>query len=142
MFRPQVVDELRERATQFMGVAKDSARTPEDVLSTPLPGETLAMFYARSRDFWAQAAYARDKTDTRGKQLRRDGFVLAQEKYGARYGQYVLVSGLDTFSSAEYKPVLLEVEKILTEAGLDEEEMRLSAAAGPLSGSTQNRNRR
>lgn len=32
-----------------MGVAKDSARSIEDVISTPLPGETLAMFYARSR---------------------------------------------------------------------------------------------
>ena len=32
-----------------MGVAKDATRSPEDVISTPLPGETLAMFYARSR---------------------------------------------------------------------------------------------
>ena len=34
-----------------MGVSKDAARSPEDVISTPLPGETLAMFYARSRTF-------------------------------------------------------------------------------------------
>lgn len=32
-----------------MGVAKDATRSPEDILSTPSPGETLAMFYARSR---------------------------------------------------------------------------------------------
>lgn len=32
-----------------MGVSKDTTRSVEDVLSTPLPGETLAMFYARSR---------------------------------------------------------------------------------------------
>jgi len=32
-----------------MGVSKDTTRAAEDVQSTPLPGETLAMFYARSR---------------------------------------------------------------------------------------------
>lgn len=33
-----------------MGVsAKDATRSAEDVISTPAPGETLAMFYARSR---------------------------------------------------------------------------------------------
>jgi len=35
-----------------MGVAKDATRSAEDVQSTPLPGETLAMFYARSRQSW------------------------------------------------------------------------------------------
>jgi hypothetical protein len=33
-----------------MGVSKDTTRSAEDVQSTPLPGETLAMFYARSRE--------------------------------------------------------------------------------------------
>lgn len=42
----------------------------------------------------------------------------------------------------EYKPILREVEKILEEAGLDEEEIRKSAAAGPASTSGQSRNRR
>jgi len=42
-------DELRSQATTFMGVSKDTTRSPEDIQSTPLPGETLAMFYARSR---------------------------------------------------------------------------------------------
>jgi len=32
-----------------MGVAKDASRDPETILSTPSPGETLAMFYGRSR---------------------------------------------------------------------------------------------
>lgn len=45
----RVQDTLRVQAAAFMGVAKDSTRSPEDVVSTPLPGETLAMFYARSR---------------------------------------------------------------------------------------------
>ena len=42
----------------------------------------------------------------------------------------------------EYKPILEEVEPILAEAGLDEEEMRKGAAAGPHGPSTQSRNRR
>lgn len=40
-----------------MGVAKDATRSPEDMLSTPLPGETLAMFYARSREYQLQIAH-------------------------------------------------------------------------------------
>ncbi|PBK64706.1 galactose oxidase [Armillaria solidipes] len=115
-------DALRAQATTFMGVARDNTRSAEDVISTPLPGETLAMFYSRSREYWAQKAHA--KSDNRGKQLRRDGFELAQERY------------------AEYKPILREVEKILAEAGLDEEEMRKGAAAGPGAGGGQSRNRR
>ncbi|KAI0717154.1 hypothetical protein C8Q76DRAFT_616487 [Earliella scabrosa] len=113
---------LREKATVFMGVAKDATRSPEDVISTPLPGETLAMFYARSREYWAQKAYG--TSDNRGKMLRRDGFAMAEERY------------------AEYKPILEEVERILAEAGLDEEEMRKGAAAGAHGPSGQSRNRR
>lgn len=37
------------QAEAFMGVAKDAARSPEEMISTPVPGETLAAFYARSR---------------------------------------------------------------------------------------------
>ncbi|TFK85227.1 galactose oxidase [Polyporus arcularius HHB13444] len=114
--------DLRSKAAAFMGVAKDATRSPEDVISTPLPGETLAMFYARSREYWTQKAYG--KSDNRGKLLRRDGFTLAEDRY------------------AEYKPILEEVERILAEAGLDEEEMRKGAAAGPQGSSGQSRNRR
>ncbi|KAJ7774810.1 galactose oxidase [Mycena metata] len=110
---------LRSKATAFMGVSKD--RSPEEVLSTPLPGETLAMFYARSRAYWAQKAHT--ATEHQGKQLRRDGFALAEETYET------------------YKPVLKEVEKILAEAGLDEEEMRQRAAGGGTR-VEQSRNRR
>ncbi|EED84544.1 predicted protein [Postia placenta Mad-698-R] len=115
-------DELRAKATEFMGVAKDATRSPEDVISTPLPGETLAMFYARSREYWAGKAHS--SSDNRGKQLRRDGFGLAEERYES------------------YKPILKEVERILAEAGLDEEEMRKGAAAGPGGSAGQSRNRR
>ncbi|KAJ7046766.1 galactose oxidase [Mycena alexandri] len=110
---------LRLKATAFMGVFKD--RSPEEVLSTPLPGETLAMFYARSRVYWAQKAHT--ATEHQGKQLRRDGFALAEETYET------------------YKPVLKEVEKILAAAGLDEEEMRQRAAGGGVR-VEQSRNRR
>ncbi|EJF56876.1 galactose oxidase [Dichomitus squalens LYAD-421 SS1] len=115
-------DLLRLQATAFMGVAKDASRSPEDVISTPLPGETLAMFYARSREYWAGKAFG--TSDNRGKLLRRDGFTLAEDRY------------------AEYKPILEEVERILAEAGLDEEEMRKGAAGGPHNPSGQSRNRR
>ena len=44
----------------------------------------------------------------------------------------------------EYKPMLKEVEKILAEAGLDEEEIKSGAIAkaGPGAGVPQSRNRR
>ncbi|KAF9449625.1 galactose oxidase [Macrolepiota fuliginosa MF-IS2] len=119
----QEENSLRSKANAFMGVSKDTTRSIEDILSTPLPGETLAMFYARSREYWAQKAH--NTSDNRGKQLRRDGFALAEERY------------------AEYKPILEEVEKILAEAGLDEEEMRRGAAlGGGPAASGQSRNRR
>ena len=44
--------------------------------------------------------------------------------------------------AAEYKPILEEVERILLEAGLDEEEMKKSAAAGGKTNTGQSRNRR
>lgn len=42
--------DLRLQATAFMGVAKSAERTQEDVMSTPLPGETLKTFYDRTRE--------------------------------------------------------------------------------------------
>lgn len=41
----------RAQAEAFLGVAKDAERSPEEMISTPLPGETLAVFYARSREY-------------------------------------------------------------------------------------------
>ena len=75
-----------------MGVSKDdSNRSEEDAMSTPLPGETLALFYARSREYWARKAL--ERSDNRGKMLRRDGFSLAEETYGTSYfGFLTLVS--------------------------------------------------
>ncbi|KAI0294028.1 hypothetical protein B0F90DRAFT_1759450 [Multifurca ochricompacta] len=116
---------LHDQATAFMGISNDIKRSEEDVISTPLPGETLAVFYTRSREYWAQKA--RENSDNRGKLLRRDGFSLAEEHYGT------------------YKPILEEVERILAEAGLDEEEMkRASTTMGQVGGggAGQSRNRR
>lgn len=47
--------ELRAKAKDFLGAADDANRTEEDRLSTPLPGETLAVFYARSSRFKIKA---------------------------------------------------------------------------------------
>lgn len=142
-----------------MGVAKDATRSPEDVVSTPLPGETLALFYARSRkllssssqhadhnlssvgEYWAQKAHV--TSDNRGKELRRDGFTLAQERYGNLTRIFRAVTSLFILYGVEiYKPVLMEVEKILAEAGLDEEEMRKGSAAAGAGVAGQSRNRR
>jgi len=50
--------------------------------------------------------------------------------------------GFSVNTTAEYKPILEEVEKILAEAGLDEEEMRRAAAGGSGTDIGQSRNRR
>ncbi|KAJ7632602.1 galactose oxidase [Roridomyces roridus] len=117
---PDEESDIRLKAAAFMGESKE--RSPEDALSTPMPGETLAMFYARTRTHWAQKAHS-GSSENQGKQLRRDGFALAEETYD------------------NYKPILKEIEKILAEAGLDEQEMARSAQAGGIK-AEQNRNRR
>jgi hypothetical protein len=43
-------DSLRAQAVEFMGASKSTSRPSEDAMSTPLPGETLAVYYARSRE--------------------------------------------------------------------------------------------
>ena len=148
-----------------MGVsAKDATRSAEDVISTPAPGETLAMFYARSRtshldvlsstktdmdtgEYWAQKAHQEHANDNRGKQLRRDGFGLAEARYGesprGHWWSFDVHAHITRL--AEYKPILDEVERILAEAGLDEEEMRMQGARathGDSAGAGQSRNRR
>lgn len=42
-------DALRAQATAFIGVTKNTERMAEDIMSTPLPGETLKTFYDRTR---------------------------------------------------------------------------------------------
>lgn len=93
-------------------------------------------------EFWTQKAYG--VSDNRGKLLRRDGFGMAEDRYGDSYPiTYTSRGDPHRISIAAYKPVLEEVEKILAEAGLDEEEMRKGAAGGGGGGSSsQSRNRR
>ncbi|ELU41592.1 hypothetical protein AG1IA_04379 [Rhizoctonia solani AG-1 IA] len=132
-------DELTKQAQTFLGVSKDTTRSAEEAISTPLPGETLAMFYARSREYWAQKAH--ENSDNRGKLLRRDGFALAEE----RYGQSLHTNNSDTILNIvntiteTYRPVLKEVERILEEAGLDAEEIKRVGTGGGTSSGSRNR---
>ncbi|KAF9510287.1 hypothetical protein BS47DRAFT_1409249 [Hydnum rufescens UP504] len=111
---------LRVRAADFLNASKTI--NPVEALSTPLPGETLAIFYARTREYWIQQAHT--SSDNRGKMLRRDGFALASERYQS------------------YKPILDEVETILAEAGLDAEEMKQVRGGGDGALGSGSRNRR
>jgi Domain of unknown function (DUF4110) len=70
-------EELRERANKFLGVAKDTNRTEEDKLSTPLPGETIAQFYERSKQYWSGKAFEAHNGEYRGKELRREAFTVS-----------------------------------------------------------------
>ena len=72
---------LREKATAFMGVSKDTTRSQEDIISTPLPGEKLAGFYKRSQEHWIMKA--RFMSDDRGKALKGIAFELCQNRYSA-----------------------------------------------------------
>ncbi|KAL5492045.1 KEL3_1 [Sanghuangporus weigelae] len=118
------VSEMKAEARAVIGTGTSESveQSADGILGTPLPGETLAAFYARSRGYWTDKAHR--TSDNRGKLLRRDGFVLAQERY------------------AMYKPMLEEVEKILAEAGLDESEIKRGVAAGPRLAHGESRNRR
>lgn len=66
--------DLRRQANAFMGVSKDATRTEEDILSTPEPGEVLKTFYERTKHYWAALVHEQAQGQSRGKQLRRDGF--------------------------------------------------------------------
>lgn len=76
-------EELRKKATTFMGISADSARTAEEILSTPQAGESLAQFFARSKEYWTGKAHEQGGSANRGKELRRDGFAMAEQRYGA-----------------------------------------------------------
>jgi hypothetical protein len=91
--------------------------------------------------YWIQTA--RSNSDHRGKLLRRDAFNLAKQRYGTSIALiFVMICHIAAPRADEYKPLLKEVEKILEEAGLDEEEIKKSAAAGPANVAGQSRNRR
>ncbi len=137
-------EELRKRATAFMGVSTSTERSAEDIMSTPQPGETLAAFFARSREFWTQKAHA-NATGNRGKELRRDGFTLAEEAFSKPLfsPKYAFRARTDCNSrtplAEEYQPLLEEIARIQAAAGLEAEELARGARAGL---GTDSRNRR
>ncbi|OAV87349.1 hypothetical protein PTTG_00591 [Puccinia triticina 1-1 BBBD Race 1] len=116
-------EELKKKVEAFMGVAKSSERSAEEVMSTPLPGETLKLFYDRTREYWTQKAH--ETSQHRGKELRRDGFSHAEDRY------------------SEYKPLLDEIERIQAEAGIEASDVQRrtgpSAAGGPTQDSRHRR---
>ena len=99
-------EELRKQAQTFLGVSKDTTRSEADVLSTPLPGESLREFYQRSKSYFASLAHEQSQGQARGKEMRRDGFELAERRF------------------QEFKPMLEEIERIQRDAGLDDVEMK------------------
>ena len=99
---------VKSQAKAYVGV--NNSNTPEAIAEreklskcTPQPSETLRMFFDRTRDYWTQAAFdlsiQNPDDKRRGKELRRDGFQLAEEKY------------------EEYKPILNEIEEMIRQSG-------------------------
>jgi hypothetical protein len=76
--------------------------------------------------------------------LRRDGFALAEERYGnANVRCFLSPYVLTAISGTEsYKPTLLEVERILAESGLDRDEMARAGGTSGGQGHVTGRNRR
>ncbi|SCV74046.1 BQ2448_6478 [Microbotryum intermedium] len=91
-------EELRKRALAFQGVSTSADRTAEDLISTPQPGETLAKFFARSKEYWTRKAHESVGAGNRGKELRRDGFTLCEEAF------------------QHYQPLLEELQRIQEQA--------------------------
>ncbi|XP_020691050.1 kelch domain-containing protein 4 isoform X1 [Dendrobium catenatum] len=89
--------EKRARIEQIrisLGLA-DSQRTPK-------PGESLKDFYKRTNTYWQMAAY--EHTQHTGKELRKDGFDLAESRF------------------KELKPILDELAILEAEQKAEEEE--------------------
>ncbi|XP_073035910.1 uncharacterized protein [Primulina eburnea] len=73
-----------------------------DSQRTPMPGESLKDFYKRTNMYWQMAAY--EHTQHTGKELRKDGFDLAESRY------------------KELKPILDELAILEAEQKAEEEE--------------------
>ncbi|XP_040378907.1 kelch domain-containing protein 4 [Oryza brachyantha] len=72
-----------------------------DSQRTPMPGESLRDFYKRTDRYWQMAAY--EHTQHTGKELRKDGFDLAETRY------------------KELKPILDELAVLEAEQKAEEE---------------------
>uniref|UniRef100_A0A2P2KNR0 Kelch repeat-containing family protein n=1 Tax=Rhizophora mucronata TaxID=61149 RepID=A0A2P2KNR0_RHIMU len=73
-----------------------------DTQRTPMPGESLKDFYRRTNLYWQMAAH--EHTQHTGKELRKDGFDLAEARY------------------RELKPILDELAILEAEQKAEEEE--------------------
>ncbi|CAI5950932.1 unnamed protein product [Closterium sp. NIES-65] len=72
-----------------------------DAARTPIPGESLRDFFARTGEHWQREAY--QHTQRTGKELRKDGFELCEARY------------------RDLLPVLTELEKLEAEQKAEEE---------------------
>ncbi|GJN02540.1 hypothetical protein PR202_ga19902 [Eleusine coracana subsp. coracana] len=79
-----------------------------DSQRTPVPGETLKDFYKRTNMYWQMAAY--EHTQHTGKELRKDGFDLAETRY------------------KELKPILDELAVLEAEQKAEEEASAASSS--------------
>lgn len=114
--KPRVPSAAEETATLLRGEGKRMLRKERklkiehlrsslglaDMQRTPKPGETLKDFFVRTNMYWQMAAY--EHTQHTGKELRKDGFDLADGRY------------------RELKPVLDELAKLEAEQKNEEEE--------------------
>lgn len=73
-----------------------------DSQRTPMPGESLKDFYKRTNLYWQMAAH--EHTQHTGKELRKDGFDLAEARY------------------KELKPILDELAVLEAEQKAEEDE--------------------
>lgn len=79
-----------------------------DSQRTPLPGELLRDFYKRTNTYWQMAAY--EHTQHTGKELRKDGFDLAEARF------------------RELKPILDELALLEAEQKAEEQEAEGSSS--------------
>ncbi|KAL6174989.1 hypothetical protein ACLB2K_051632 [Fragaria x ananassa] len=80
-----------------------------DSQRTPTPGESLRDFYKRTNMYWQMAAH--EHTQHTGKELRKDGFDLAEARY------------------SELKPILDELAILEAEQKAEEQETETSTSA-------------
>ncbi|XP_068666288.1 uncharacterized protein [Aristolochia californica] len=90
-----------------------------DSQRTPMPGETLRDFYKRTTLYWQMAAH--EHTQHTGKELRKDGFDLAESRF------------------TELKPILDELAILEAEQKAEEEEGAETSSSGRKRGDKKNK---
>lgn len=88
-------EQVKEQARQAYGVLKGGAAaaaggdasaelSEEERQRTPNPGETLRMFFDRTREYWARRAFEGSHGEVRGKEMRTKGFEVSLSRRGGR----------------------------------------------------------